>query len=92
MATAVETIKNFMEVLKTYSQNSDEIGVVALDDAIRTVTTYASLDEAKKDLVNKLKDTETYPDTDTRLKETTGMVIGAEYDYRKRAVKAPCFS
>ena len=48
MATAVETIKNFMEVLKTYSQNSDEIGVVALDDAIRTVTTYSSLDEAKK--------------------------------------------
>ena len=43
-------------------------------------------------MVNKLKDTETYHDTDTRLKETTGMVIGAEYDYRKCAVKAPCFS
>ena len=76
MATAVETVKNFMNVLTQYSQDSSEVGIIALDDAIRTVTKFSSLDEAKKSLVDKLKDTETYPDTDTRLKEATGMELG----------------
>ena len=75
MATAVETVKGFMNTLKKYSQYDSEIGVIALNDAVRTVTTYSSLDAAKKDLVKRIKDTETYPDTDTRLKEATGMVL-----------------
>ena len=75
MATAVETVKGFMNTLKKYSQDSTQIGQQALDDAIRTVTKFSSLDEAKKNLVDRLKDTETYPDTDTRLKEATGMVL-----------------
>ncbi len=60
MATVVETIKNFMNVLTKYSQDSSEMGIIALDDAIRTVTKFSSLDEAKKSLVDTLKDTETY--------------------------------
>ena len=75
MATAVETVKGFMNTLKKYSQYDSEIGVIALNDAVRTVTTFSSLDAAKKDLVKRIKDTETYPDTDTRLKEATGMVL-----------------
>ncbi len=81
MATAVETVKTFMNVLTKYSQDSTQIGEIALNDAIRTVTTYSSLDEAKKDLVDRFKDTETYPDTDTRLKEATGMVLGTNNDF-----------
>ena len=79
MATAVETAKNIMNVLKKYSQDESEIGVIALNDAIRTATTFSSLDEAKKDLVARLKDTETYPDSDTRLKEATGMVLSVDF-------------
>lgn len=75
MSTAVETVKNIMNVLKKYSQDDSEIGVIALNDAIRTTTIFSSLDEAKKDLVARLEDTETYPDSDTRLKEATGMVL-----------------
>ena len=81
MATAVETVKNFMKVLTNYSQNSSQVGQLALDDAIRAVTTYSRLDEAKKALVNKLKDTETEPDTDTRLQKATGMKLGGEWDF-----------
>lgn len=81
MATAVETVKNFMNVLTKYSQDSTQVGQFALDDAIRTATKYSSIDEAKKDLLGRLKDTETYPDTDTRLKEAAGIVIGAENDF-----------
>ena len=46
MSTAVETVKNIMNVLKKYSQDDSEIGVIALNDAIRTTTTFSSLDEA----------------------------------------------
>ena len=81
MPTTVETVKTFINVLKKYSNNSSEIGNIALNDAVRTVTTYSSLDDAKKDIVNKFKDTETYPDTDTRLQKATGIVLGAEGDY-----------
>ena len=34
MATAVDTVKNFMNVLTKYSQDSSEVGIIALDDAI----------------------------------------------------------
>ncbi|MBR5912838.1 MAG: hypothetical protein IKZ58_00525 [Selenomonadaceae bacterium] len=81
MSTSVETIKNFMSALTNYAHYDSQIGRIALDDAVRQSTTYSSLEEVVKDLKNKLADTETYPDTDTRLKEATGIVIGAENDY-----------
>ena len=81
MATAIETFKNFINVLTDYSQDTSEIGRIALDDAIRKTTIFPSLKDAVKDLERKLIDTETYPDTDTRLQQATGIVIGAANDY-----------
>ena len=81
MATAVETIKNFMGVLTNYSQEATaQIGRIALDNAIRQVSTFSSMNEAVDSLKNSLKDT-TEPDTTTRLQKATGMIIGAEGNY-----------
>ena len=49
MATAVETMKNFINVLTDYSQDTSEIGRIALDDAIRKTTIFPSLKDAVKD-------------------------------------------
>ncbi|MBQ9488054.1 MAG: hypothetical protein IJU91_09705, partial [Selenomonadaceae bacterium] len=81
MATAVETVKKFMNVLENYSGENSPIGRVALDDAVRQVTKFNSLDDAVNKLLKTMGDTETYPDTDTRLREATGMVLGAEGNY-----------
>ena len=81
MATAVETVKNFMNVLKNYSQDDSQVGRIALDEAVRRVTTFSSLGEAVDELKKTLADTETYPDTTTRLQKATGMIIGKEGDY-----------
>ena len=81
MATAVDTIKTLMSTLKKYSTDESYVGVIALDDAIRTATTFTDTNDAIDKLTKVLGDTETYPDTDTRLQKATGMVIGAEKDY-----------
>ena len=83
MATAVETVKNFIGVLKNYSQDTTQVGRIALDEAIRQTTTFSSLEEATNELKAMLADTETYPDTDTRLQKVTGMVIGKYRDYEE---------
>ncbi len=82
MATAVETIKNFMGVLKNYSQEGTaQVGRIALDNAVRQVSMYSSLADVVEKLEEKLADTKTYPDTNTRLQQATGMVLGAEGNY-----------
>ena len=81
MATAVDTIKTLMNSLTEYSNRDDYIGMIALDKAVRASTYFADTSTAIDKLVDLLKDTEKYPNTDTRLKEATGMVIGAEKDY-----------
>ena len=81
MATAVETIKTLMNTLKNYSTDESYVGVTALDEGIRTSTFFANTEEAIYKLIKNLSDTETYPDTSTRLQKATGMVIGAEGDY-----------
>ena len=81
MATAVETTKTLMNTLKNYSTDESYVGVTALDEGIRTSTFFANTEEAIYKLIKNLSDTETYPDTSTRLQKATGMVIGAEGDY-----------
>ena len=81
MATAVDTIKTLMNTLRNYSTDDSYVGVTALDNAIRTSTFFANTEEAIYRLNGALSDTETYPDTDTRLQKFTGMVLGAENDY-----------
>ena len=80
MSTAVDTMKTFMGVLKNYSSSDEYVGITALDNAIRTTTTFASAEEAVDIFKNALKDTEKYPDTDTRLLQATGMILGAKGD------------
>ena len=77
MATAVETTKTFMNVLKNYAQDNSQIGLTALDEAVRTATGYDNLSAATSHLKKLLADTETYPDTDTRLREATGMILSS---------------
>ena len=81
MSTAVDTIKTLMGTLTNYSGREDYVGMIALDNAIRTSTYFASTEAAVDKLVADLKNTEKYPDTDTRLKEVTGIVLGADKDY-----------
>ena len=81
MATAVDTIKTLMGTLNDYVSREDYVGMIALDNAIRTSTYFEDTQDAIDRLSKALQDTEKYPDTDTRLKEATGMVIGAEKDY-----------
>ncbi len=78
MATAIETVKNFVSVLKDYAQDPSNVGRIALDDATRKTTIFPSFADAVKELERKLLDTTTYPDTDTRLLNATGMVLGSE--------------
>ena len=79
MATAVETIKTFMGVLKNYSSSDESIGMAALDNAIRTSTIFSNTEEAVDKLKAALKDTT--KDSNTRLVEATGMVIGDVGNY-----------
>ena len=81
MSTAVDTVKTLMGTLNKYVSREDYVGMIALDNAIRTSTYFEDTQDAIDRLANALKDTETYPDTDTRLKEATGMVLGAEKDF-----------
>ena len=48
----------------------------ALDKGIRAATTFSSTEDAIEKLTKNLGDTEKYPDTNTRLQNATGMVIG----------------
>ena len=81
MATAVDTIKTLMSTLKNYSTSEDYVGVTALDNGIRAATYFANTEIAIDKLIKTLSDTETEPNTDTRLQKATGIVIGAEKDY-----------
>ena len=81
MATAVQTIQTLMGTLKNYSTSEEYIGIEALDQAIRTSTTFASTENAIEGLTKALSNTEKYPESDTRLKEATGMVIGQVGNY-----------
>ena len=86
MATAVEVMKNFFTVLKDFSaENTNYIGEIALDKAVRAVTI---LDDFKYS-VNVFKtlltadniDGYSNLDSDARLQKVTGMIIGADNDY-----------
>lgn len=84
MATGTEVMKNFFKVLKNYSQETGYVGRTALDEAVRAVTPLNNLEQAITFFEGALL-TDTIPqysemDSDTRLKEITGMVLGADED------------
>ncbi|MBR6013893.1 MAG: hypothetical protein IK062_08960 [Selenomonadaceae bacterium] len=80
MSTAVNTMKDFFNAMKNYSSNGNANGVTILNDAVRTVSHFASLQDAINNFVHDVTDTETYSDTAERLKETSGIVLGADND------------
>ena len=86
MATSVEVMKNFFNVLKDYSNdNTNYIGELALDKAVRAVSTMDNFKESVSIFKALLTadGIEGYSDldSDTRLQKVTGMVIGADNDF-----------
>ena len=81
MATSIETMKSFMNVLKQYANDTTTSGIAILDNAVREVTRFGSLQEAINSFVNDVTDTSRIADTAQRLKETCGIVLGADNDF-----------
>ena len=81
MATAIETIQTFMGALKNYSQDTSQVGLIALDEAVRRSSFFSSLQEATPALQYLLSNEEISADTDTRLQKVTGMVLGGTNDF-----------
>ena len=81
MATSIETMKSFMNVLKQYANDTTTSGIAILDNAVREVTRFGSLQEAINSFVNDVTDTSRIADTAQRLKETCGIVLGADKDF-----------
>ena len=51
MATAVETMHGLTNTLRKYSESTGIVGIASLDDAIKSVSTSASLDEFRSQFV-----------------------------------------
>ena len=81
MATSIETMKTFMNVLKQYANDTTTSGITILDNAVRAVSRFAGLQDAVNSFVNDVTDTSRTPDTAQRLKETCGIVLGADDDF-----------
>lgn len=81
MSTALETMKNFFNIMQHYSSDANADGVALLDDAVRTVSHFANLQHAINNFVYDTTNTSVYADTAQRLKATSGIVLGADYDY-----------
>ncbi len=81
MATAVETMKKFMDVLKGYSNDTTTSGIVILDNAVRAVSRFNGLQDAINAFVNDVTDTSKTADLAQRLKNTCGIVLGQENNF-----------
>lgn len=81
MSTAVETMKNLATVMQKYSNDSTAQGTTLLNDAIRSVSKFASLDDAITHFVSDTTSTATYSDVNERLKNVCGIVLGDNDDY-----------
>ncbi len=81
MATGVEVMKNFFKVLKDFSYEDNNTGRAALDKATRAVWKDAyQFSNVFTNLKSKLFNASDERDSDTRLQELTGMIIGADGD------------
>ena len=72
MATAVETMKDFMNVLTWYSNDTTTSGVAILDEAVKETTRFNGLQDAINSFVNDVTNTASIPDLNQRLWETCG--------------------
>ena len=81
MATAVETMTQFMDVLKRYSNDTTTSGVTILDNAVREVSSFNSLQDAINSFVNDVTDTSNGADVYERLNNTCGIIVGKDEDF-----------
>ena len=81
MSTAVQTMTNFMNVMENYSADANANGVTVLNDAVRSVSRFSSLQDAINNFVADTTSTSTYQDTNQRLQNTCGIVLGAANDF-----------
>lgn len=81
MSTAIDTMKNFFNIQKHYSNDANADGIAVLDDAVRSVTHFANLQHAIDNFVADTTNTEIYPDTEQRLQATSGIVLGWYDDF-----------
>lgn len=81
MATAVETMTNFMNALTKYSNDTTTSGVAILDEAVKETTRFNGLQDAINSFVNDVTNTASIPDLNQRLWETCGIVLGKEGDF-----------
>ena len=81
MSTAVNTMTNFMSVMQDYANDANASGTTLLNDAVRSVSRFSSLQDAINNFVSDTTSTATYSNVNTRLKNVCGIVLGAENDF-----------
>ena len=81
MSTAIQTMTNFMSVMQDYSNDKNASGTTLLNDAVRSVSRFSSLQDAINNFVADTTSTATYSDANQRLQNTCGIVLGADNDF-----------
>ncbi|MBR4382878.1 MAG: hypothetical protein IKP64_04905, partial [Selenomonadaceae bacterium] len=82
MSTSVDTMKNFFNVLKLYAYDTTTDSVTILDHAVRTVSHFASLQDAVNHFLYDIANTTAATGNPWQsLYENCGIVVGADYDF-----------
>lgn len=81
MSTSVNTMKDFFNVLKLYANDTTADGIAVLDNAIRTTTRFAGLQDAINHFVADMANVTATQGVAQSLYQNCGIVLGADYDY-----------
>ena len=81
MSNSVDTMKNFFNVLKLYSQDATTSGITILDHAVRTVSHFAGLQDAVNHFVSDMANVTATAGATQSLLQNCGIVLGADDDY-----------
>ena len=82
MSTSVDTMKNFFNVLKLYANDTTTDGVAILDHAVRTVSHFASLQDAVNHFLYDIANTTAATGNPWQsLYQNCGIVVGADYNF-----------
>ena len=81
MSTSVNTMKNFFNVLKLYANDTTTDGVAILDQAIRTTTRFAGLQDAINHFVADMANVTATQGAEQSLLQNCGIVLGADNDF-----------
>ena len=81
MSTATDTMKTFFNVLKLYAYDETTDGVTILDQAVKTVSRFSSLQDAVNNFVYDMASVTSTAGARQSLYQNCGIVLGADYDY-----------